>query len=63
MVTSRPIGVRGMAGWSGTSRHFGLSPTIPGWIALTRCGAISLASVRTSPVTPPLNAVTIVDPG
>lgn len=30
VVTSRPMGVRGTWGWSGTSRHLGVSPTTPG---------------------------------
>jgi hypothetical protein len=49
--------------WSGTSRQRGLSPTTPGCSALTRCGAISTASVFTNPEMPALRVVTIVEPG
>ena len=63
IVTRRPSGVRCTCGWSGTSRHLGLSPTTPGCSALMRCGAISIARVLIRPLTPPLNVVTTVDPG
>ena len=45
------------------SDHSGESPTMPGWIALTRIGASWSASVRTRPVTPPFTVVTVVEPG
>ena len=66
IVTSRPVGVRARtpsrrAG--GFPDHAGLSPTIPGWRALTRIGASSTASVCTIPVTPPLTVLTVVEPG
>ena len=63
MVTRRPIGVRAAWRWSGTSRHLGLSPTTPGWSALTRRGASSTVSVVTRVLTPPLNVVTVVELG
>jgi hypothetical protein len=56
-------GVRPTAGWSGESCRRGLSPSIPGCSALTRCGAISTASVFTNPEIPALWVVTIVEPG
>src|SRR5215831_14988233 len=60
VVTSRPVGVRSSVAWRTASRpaHCGLSPTMPGWIALTRTGASSIASVRTIAVTAPFTAVT-----
>ena len=49
VVTSRPIGVRARTFSStagGLPLQAGVSPTIPGWMALTRTGASSTASVR-----------------
>src|SRR3954453_17760492 len=43
--------------------QYGLSPVIPGWIALTRIGASSQARLRVSPDTPPLTVETVVEPG
>ena len=74
IVTARPIGVRRHgSSIASLSRHAGLSPTIPEWIALTRIGASSTceistdkvdeASVWTLPVTPPLTVLTVVEPG
>src|SRR5581483_530161 len=66
VVTSRPIGVRvrtASSTASGFPSQAGVSPTMPGWIALTRIGASSTASVWTTPVTPPLTVVTVVEPG
>src|SRR5207249_2170041 len=66
MVTRRPSGVRARTASStasGFPAQAGLSPTMPGWIAFTRIGASSTASVWTTPVTPPLTVVTVVEPG
>ena len=48
---------------AGFSAQYGLSPTTPGWIELTRSGLSSSTSVRVSPTTPPLTVVTVVEPG
>ena len=60
----RPIGVsaakRSLA--AGLSAQYGLLPTTPGWIELTRIGLSSSTSVRVSPTTPPLTVVTVVEP-
>ena len=45
------------------SAQYGLSPTTPGWIELTRIGLSSSTSVRVRPTTPPLTVVTVVEPG
>src|SRR4051794_33404623 len=65
IVTSLPNGVRPRVASSvcSLSAQYGLSPTIPGWIPLTRIGASSTASVCTIPVTPPFTVVTVVEPG
>ncbi len=36
---------------------------MPGWIALNRIGASSVASVRIMLLTPPFTVVTVVEPG
>ena len=48
---------------AGFSDQYGLLPTTPGWIELTRIGRSSSTSVRVSPTTPPLTVVTVVEPG
>ena len=52
-----------MAIAAGFSAQYGLLPTTPGWIELTRIGLSSSTSVRVSPTMPPLTVVTVVDPG
>ena len=63
--TSRPDGVRARTASSASvfDSQKGLSATMPGWIALMRTGASSPTSVLTSPSTPALTVVTVVDPG
>src|SRR6266498_2015186 len=64
--TSRPSGVRERkpsSTASGLVRQYGLSPTIDGWMALTRIGASSTARVWTIVVMPPLTVETVVEPG
>ena len=63
MVAIRPSGVRVTTWSSGLPDQNGLSPTMPGWMALTRIGASSTASVCTMPTTPPLTVETVVEPG
>ena len=65
MVASRFVGVRAIRPFSTSafSAQAGLSPTSPGWMALTRIGASSTASVCTIAVTPPFTEVTVVEPG
>ena len=45
------------------SFQYGLLPTMPGWMALTRIGASSVASVRVRATTPPFTVETVVEPG
>src|SRR4029450_3498162 len=66
IVASLPVGVRDRYRSStsgGLPLQYGLSPTIPGWIALTRMGASSTARLWTRPITPPLTVETVCDPG
>ena len=54
MLASRPMGVWDVyfATAAGFSDQYGLSPTTPGWIELTRSGFSSSTRVRVSPTTP-----------
>jgi hypothetical protein len=63
--TSRPVGVRARTRSSASVLPLqnGVSPTIPGWIALTRIGANSIASDRIRVEIAPFTEVTVVDPG
>src|SRR5262249_54893457 len=65
VVASLPPGVRArtLASASGLSLHAGVSPIIPGWIALNRIGASSTAIVLIMLLTPPFTIVTVVEPG
>ena len=60
----RPVGVRVRVASSAAWRcsQYGLLPTIPGWMQLTRIGFSSWTSARVRPSTPPLTVVTVVEP-
>ena len=60
---SCPVGVRATTWLRSRSRQNGLSPTMPGWMALTLTGASSVASVCTRLEMPPFTVDTVVEPG